>query len=392
MAPIKHLDTNLRMTSEDIEITSVNPDRVLASIVRITSITPIIGADRIVIAEIDGWRCIVQKSEFVIGDLAIYYSIDSIPDFTDPNLKFLQDKGITRIKTIKMKGVVSQGLLAPIKWLSDKGYPTDSITEGTDVTQALNVKKYIRECERTQYNSTAQELCEPFPKQIPKTDEIRLQTNLKLINHIIDRDIVITRKEDGCSCTFVYLNSEFKVCGRNYTWLHGNPNAKPYFIIEQKYKIFERLAAFNRNVGIQGEIIGPGINGNKLKLPELIFRVFNIYDIDSRQYLLQHDITTICTILELEQVPLLYEGSFNNLLIETDTETKIPIATFEDEIRDNDESTNKIVLNGLLAMADKQEYSKGNPAEGIVIKTADTKSMRISFKVISNRFLLKHDE
>lgn len=85
--------------------------RQLASIKVISDITPIEGKDRIVLATVDGWRVIVKKDEFRIGDKCVYIEIDSVlPE--KPEFEFLR-KNNFRIKTMKMAGCISSGICFP---------------------------------------------------------------------------------------------------------------------------------------------------------------------------------------------------------------------------------------------------------------------------------------
>lgn len=361
---------------------STEPDRKMASIVRIDSILPIEGADRIVIAEIEGWRCVVNKNDFKIGDLAVYYCEDSIPNFEDPNLAFLKDKGIQRIKIIKIKGIVSQGLLGPLSWLEGKVSDISQLKIGDDLTEILQVKKYVKPEEFEQYNNISNMT---FPSNIPKTNEERLQNNIKMIKNIMGRNIVITRKEDGCSCTFSYFNGIFNVCGRNYILENGDPSTTHYFLVEKMYDIKSNMIKLNRNIALQGEIIGPKINGNRMKLRLLDFKIFNIYDIDNRKYLNQHEIDEICKQfgLRLPQVPILYSGNVNDLEFDYNGD-KILFGDLSNDIDNN----LKFIKDLFLNMSCNVNYTGGLPAEGIVVKTNDD-GPRISFKVISNKYLLQ---
>jgi hypothetical protein len=163
--------------------------------------------------------------------------------------------------------------------------------------------------------------------------------------------------------------------------IKGNQNARPYFFLEEKFNIGEKMEKLGRNIAIQGEALGPTINSNKLKLAEYTYRVFNIYDIDKQQYLLHSDITNICVELGLEQVPLIYKGPANSFVFKCNK-------TFETLM--NSENGHRIVMEKFLILADSLEYGKNIRAEGLVLKTDDQMS-RIGFKVISNEFLLAND-
>jgi RNA ligase (TIGR02306 family) len=117
------------------------PHRALCSVVTVKSMSPIAGADKIVLAEVNGWQCVVAKDEGIKeGDLALYFSIDSIPDLDDPNCALVKKRG-GRIKTIKLRGIISQGLLAPLKWLSSRGHNASLLADGDDVTDLMGVTK-----------------------------------------------------------------------------------------------------------------------------------------------------------------------------------------------------------------------------------------------------------
>lgn len=365
---------------------AVDADRMLASIVRIDALEPIVGADRIVVAEIKGWKCVVAKDDFVVGDLAVYYCEDSMPNLDDPNMNFLKIKGIKRIKIMKLRGIYSQGLLGPLRWMEGKVPDISALKEGDDVTEVLQVKKYVKIEELGQYGKL-NDLANHFPKDVPKTDEERLQNNINFLRYIVDRNIVITRKEDGCSCSFVFNQGEFSVCGRNFTWLEGNANSGHYFRTEKQYNVGEGMRTMGRNLGIQGEIIGPKVNGNKLELTALDFKVFNIFDIDTKEYLNYDEVTQICTTLGLKQVPLLYRGSAKDLQLTVEGGV---VATIGELATDMDTNVKKI-LGGLINMSNELMYTKTSPAEGIVVKTDDNVDKRVSFKVISQKFTLKHD-
>lgn len=104
--------------------------RKLASIVVISEVLPIEGADRLELAKMKGkgWQVVVQKGEFSVGDLCVYFEIDSFLNPEDERYAFLRDRCLRKfvsksgnvlreglkIKTIKLRGVISQGLLMPL--------------------------------------------------------------------------------------------------------------------------------------------------------------------------------------------------------------------------------------------------------------------------------------
>jgi RNA ligase (TIGR02306 family) len=117
-------------------------DRKLASIQTILSLTPIAGADRIVLAKILGWQCVVLKDEFKEGDKAVFFEIDSILPIAGWNDHLRKGSNINkpfRVRTIRLKNTLSQGLALPLSILSQCG----TIEDDGQGNQYLNVTDNI---------------------------------------------------------------------------------------------------------------------------------------------------------------------------------------------------------------------------------------------------------
>jgi ATP-dependent RNA circularization protein (DNA/RNA ligase family) len=192
-----------------------------------------------------------------------------------------------------------------------------------------------------------------------------------LLEQIQNRPLVITRKEDGTSVTFAIKNGVYFVCSRNR--IVQEDESCEYNTISQTLKIKDKLISLNRDLGIQGEICGPKINRNRTLCKSLSFSVFNIFDIAEQRYLLHEEVESLCHRLSLPMVPLIYKGNASDLFL---------IASKYKGVFDK---------SSFLTMASDLEYQPGFPAEGMVVKTNDDPDRRVSFKVISNRYLLKHD-
>lgn len=348
--------------------TSIEADRTLAQIVKIINIVPIDGATNIELAMVLGWQVIIQKNQFKVGDMVIYFSIDSILDPDNINTKFLEGK---RLKTRKMCNVLSQGLIGPKEWLLDYNVDLASIKEGDDVTQQMKVKKYISGEEMSLYKTN--ENCEnsidgnfrEILQLVPKTDEPRVQNFPAILAELVNKNVIITQKFDGTSTSFIFKDGEFIVRGRNHIIqrIPNQKNTSHYLEMDTKYNIKEKMTQLNRNIAIQGETIGPKINGNRHKIKHNDFFAFNIYDIDSGKYLNYDEFESITKFLGLNTVKLVYKGILSPELL---------------------------TVKALLALADEQLYPPNHPAEGIVVKSDSDSIDRISFKVISNAYLLKY--
>ena len=340
---------------------SVEPDRTLAQIVKVISLTPIDGADKIELAKVLGWDVIVKKNEFIVGDLGIYFNIGSILDKTNPATSFLDGKVL---KTKKMRGVLSQGLLGPLDWLSYYKVDPKSVKEDDDVTKVMKVEKYVSIDELSLYKQENDDIT-TFPILIPKTDEPRAQQTVKKLRELENKNVIITQKYDGTSATYMTLNDKFALCNRNNMLLREENYTSCYFEIARRYKLEENMLKLKKNIAIQGEIIGPKINGNRHKVKDMEYYVFNIWDADKHYYLSFEEIKEITTLLGLKTVPVVYQGIMKKEWLSIDA---------------------------LLILSSEQLYDTGTIAEGIVVKSNyGFGHPRTSFKVISNKYLLKYD-
>ncbi len=114
-------------------------DRKLASIQKIVDLRPIEGADFIEQATVLGWNVIVKKGDFALWDLCVFFEIDSLLPADNPEFSFME-KHRFKVRTMKMKGVVSQGLALSMEILPKMS--SESYFEGDDVTALLNISKY----------------------------------------------------------------------------------------------------------------------------------------------------------------------------------------------------------------------------------------------------------
>ena len=337
----------------------------LASIQKIIDIKPIENADTIEKAYVLGWQVVVKKDEFKSGDLCVFITIDSIlPD--RPEFAFLA-KSKFRVRTIKLRGALSQGIIFPTSVLPfgwRLGSGTDFNNEvGQDVSEILGVTHYEKPVPGG-FNQG--ESMRNFPSFIPKTDEERLQNVPEVINEMTGRDYIITTKCDGTSCTIFLKDDEFGVCARNFQKKESDESA--YWQMARKYDLEDKLRKFGRNLAVQGEICGPGIQKNKLNLKEPDLFVFDIYDIDEGKYIPASQSLGLIASMGLKTVPVDKIGKEFHL--------------------DVDE---------LLRIARGVYEGTQNFREGIVVRAfnggfSETLRNRISFKVLNNEFLLKEKE
>lgn len=270
--------------------------RKLASIQVIREIHPIPNADAIEVAKVLGWSVVVKKGEFRVGDKVVYAEIDSkFPEKEE--FEFLRKNNFI-IRTVRLRGQISQGICFPLSILPPGNYEV-----GQDVTDIIGVKKYeppISACLDGAVKGA-------FPSFIPKTDETRVQTLQNELTKYKGEVFVFTEKLDGASTTYYLNNREFGVCSRNLELIEDDSNVM--WQNAKKMRIEEKLRALGRNIALQGETIGHGIQSNKYGFPQnqRAFYLFNIFDIDAHRYLNFEEFIEIANALDIPTVPVLNE-------------------------------------------------------------------------------------
>jgi len=333
--------------------------RSLVTIQNVKSISPIPDSDFLELAHIMGWQCVAKKGEFKEGDLGVYFEVDSFLP-VDERYEFLRGSSFRdnadngqgfRIKTMRMRGQLSQGLLLPLNNFPELA----GCNAGDDVTEKLNVKKwYIPETANAGGTIIGER-----PHGIPASDEIRIQSALELLDELNGRPYYITTKMDGTSGIVYYIDGKIGCCSRNKE-IKDELDAL-YWLPVYKYGLKEKFPKLNRNIVLTGEICGPGIQKNKLRLTEIEWYVFDVKDADANRYLPYDDAVKLCEELGLKTVPLEERGDAFNYSLET------------------------------LLEKSRGKYPSGLDKEGIVVRLSAFPKA-VSFKVLNNDALLKEKD
>lgn len=356
--------------------------RTLASIQRITAIDPIHGADNVELASVLGWKVVVRiEDRYKAGDLALYMEIDSIPPDEEqyrflwkfaeqrPNNFRIKTKQMPEDLTVNGQRVISQGIVFPLSKIGDTWGMSDDdgdmflgVREGDDVTETLGVTKYEAPLPRGSDDIVGQ-----FFDGVPKTDEERVQssTGAKHLESLRGRPYYITEKQDGASMTIAMHEGFAKVASRNYrladiegsaywsaAWREYGQWNDPmlHFVVARPW------------LAMQGELVGPGIQNNRLELKHHECRIFNIYDRNDGR------LWTLAEMLEASEdwgfplVPVIEVGHLFNY-----------------------------TQDQLLTLAEGKYAGTKNEREGIVIRS-NSGLESVSFKAVSNRYLLKGGE
>lgn len=338
--------------------------RKMATIRKIDETRPIPDVDAIECAVIGGWTVVVKKGEFQPNDLAVYCEIDSwIPTELAPFLSKGKEprvyNGVSgeRLKTVRLRGQISQGLLLPIEVAfpgSDREFWWSQVD--TDVSERLGIQKWEPKIPA----QLAGQVRGNFPTAIPKTDQERCQNLVKEINAAIDAglEFEVTEKLEGSSCTmYLDLEGEFHVCSRNLDLKFDKNNS--FWRAAKKYDVENELrAAGALGYAVQGELIGPGIQKNIYQLTDFEFRVFDVYNVQEGRYLTPGERAVFVSNLGLSHVPIL--------------RTRMRL----------------LPVQGTLELAEgKSVLNDNQEREGIVFKEING---GMTFKAISNKYLLKN--
>lgn len=374
-------------------------NRKLASIQKIVAIEDIIfdnaegqpeTAANIVKATVLGWHCVTQRSNsFKPDDLVIYFEIDSLIPLT-PEVEFLRklpEQQFGRIKTLRFKGQYAQGLILPISaFEKHPAYQAiiDNIEEDRDLTELLGVQKYEPPVSNSGGpNAFLGGSVSTFPIMFAeKTDETRIQAAPKILDLYRDHSFFVAEKLDGSSCTvFCYPKDcglpvppdhpedkdyVFGVCSRNFI-LSPTEEKNAFWQAARSLKLEEKLSSLKRPIVIQGELVGPGVQKNKLKLQALDIYWFNVYHPLLKLYEDFKDFRATIENLGLKTVPILEEDFKLNHTV--------------DQLVAYAGGTSKVTAGALR--------------EGVVFRPLTEVYLhrfgRLSFKVISPEFLVKFD-
>ena len=405
-----------------------NGERELAYVVHIDNIIPIEGADRVEQAIVGGWHIMVRKGQFQIGDLAIYFEIDSkVPE--KPEFEFLAAKHY-KIKTQKyFKGtVISQGLLMSAEDFGWENTTTDQfdgntpiikrpdgsyLTEGDFLTKELEVTYAEAEDNKRKANSAdkykkmAQRRPNIFKKKwaqwmmrrnwgkkvmffffgkkkdkksewptwVVKTDEERIQNLVYMIPTFQNEKWIPTEKIDGTSTTFTMKRgkrgkNDFFICSRNVVF--DKPDKKCFYETNVYTEMAEKYDIEN--------VLKSILDENKDLLFVTIQGETYGEGVQKRDYSLKgHDFMAFNLIFgDANGVPTRKNPMDMSSILSS---YKIPCVPFFDPIELPD------TCDEILALAEGASAIDGLPREGLVFRTLD--GCR-SFKAVDNGFLLKY--
>ena len=353
--------------------------RKLASIQKVYDIKDIEGAEKLQVANVLGWKVVIEKGKYTENELVCYFEVDSYLPIR-PEFEFLRRNSYKnhaemgpgfRLHTIRLRGQVSQGLVMKLKDLN----LSEVYEEGDDLTELLGVKLWypvVPACLKGIQKGN-------FPSFLPKTDEIRVQNLQEVLTKHKGTLCYFTEKLDGTSVTYYLKDGVFGICSRNVE-LDTTDTENDYSKMAKQFDIENKLRKYTenrsvKNVAIQGEIFGPGIQENRLRVNEKMLKFFNMFDIDRYEYYSYPEFANCMAVMGLETVPILCI----DFVLMDDIPTLLKIAEGNSIV--NPECLREgIVIRPVLNEVFDMRMAKG------------MSNGRLSFKAVSQEYLLKHGE
>lgn len=311
--------------------------RKLVTIRDITDIQPIEGADKIEEVYVSGWSVVCQKGIHKVGDTVLYFELDSFLPESDKRFESFMKFGTRtfdgvvghRVKTVRLKGVYSQGIIMPISEFPE----TNIYYEGDDHDFAsdIGIVKWEAPAERGEGMGYQGDKKGDFPWFIRKSDQERIQNLYGKLTHThLDEEFVGTLKMDGSSVTVFYVDGErynnegFGYCSRNQQLklpeITSDIEGAEFDLSSQgkfyqgahNSKLFGKVLSLHQKFGgyyaIQGELVGAGIQGNFEKFDTYQVFAYNIFDIEKQEYVDFNTFQRMAEAVDLQTVPVIYEA------------------------------------------------------------------------------------
>lgn len=351
----------------------INGNRQLVTIQKIDKIIKHPNADRLNIATIGLWEMITAAS-LNAGDEVLFFEIDSMIPLNDSRFEFLKgrnekvlnDTTYSRLRTMRLRGELSQGLIIPIKEFEREVEQFLNTENELDLQEILGVKKYEAPAWISRGKGSNPEIGNSFPDFVPKTDQERIQNCIRQYQDAVanNESFEASFKLHGSSITILVKNNQLEICSRNYSLripdvFEWNEVTNHFISTAIKAGIVFKLLLLHsmtgKNIALQGELFGEGINKNFENIKGLDINIFDVYDIDAMRYLLPKERMEFLNTHNIKSVPI-YDADF-----------KLPSNPGD-----------------CLRIADGDSAYNGKFREGLVFKS---NTRDFSFKAVSNRFL-----
>ena len=352
-------------TQLEVEVPETKETRELASVVLVSAVLDHPDADKLAVAQVKGWNVVTNKERdnYQPGDLAVYMEIDTvIPEALlvgRAEHEILKKKNFI-VKTAKIRGQISQGILFKMDILAGKG----EFAAGDNVTEVLGVTKH--DTEALFASQAGGSTRAPFPSGVPKTEEERIQNMTRILQDLKGATLYATEKLDGSSFTCVLRDGKFSLASRNMTVGADSMWGE----VAARLNLEKLLQDKGVDVALQGEMIGPKVQDNRYALKERTVKFFSVFDVKAGKYMSFLEAKALVEGLGLQFVPV---------------------------VKDDFVVTEEITTADFIQLADgKSLLNPKTLREGLVFRAVEEAFHatlgRVSFKAISNQFLVKQKD
>jgi len=257
----------------------------LATIERIQSIAAHPNADKLDLATVSGYTCIVGRDQYAVGEAVVLIQPDTL--LPEAPWSEMFRKRSNRVRAMKLRGEWSFGIVMPFSTFFDGIQPVHSLAPGCEVSHLIGVAKY-EQPQPQQLDAMGYP-----PSGLPKTDEERYQNLDGTLPY--GECVDITLKIDGSSATyFCKMNAETGeyetgICSRS---LRLKPECENnYTRAEARYNILAKLKEYcvsnGVNLALRGEVYGAGIqafSSNPHATGAVNFALFSVWNFDTHSY------------------------------------------------------------------------------------------------------------
>jgi RNA ligase (TIGR02306 family) len=255
------------------------------TIEKLGKIDPHPNADRLEIGHLEGmgFQFIIGKDQFKEGDLVVYFPVDSLLPLniieTLGLVGKLSGRDKNRIRTIKLRGAISQGIVA-----DPAAFGLINVVAGQNFTDELGVIKY----ELPEYIPGAgkprPEWLKALPEHVAVYDLESAERYLFVLESIATQPVVITEKVEGSHFAISITNTNEVIISQRKFRIEAPQGEHAWLTTATKMNLPVKMLAIKQHfqhlnptiVTLRGEIIGPGIQGNYYNLEEHTIKFFEV--------------------------------------------------------------------------------------------------------------------
>lgn len=246
---------------------------------KISKSIPHPNADRLSLCELEGlaFQFVTGLNEFNVGDEVLYFPVDSLlPLPLQEKMGLvgrLSGKEKNRIKTVRLRGEISQGIVGPLSLLNDK----QDLTSPEDITEYLDVKKYEPPITPSKHGNLV-----GLPMGLSVYDIEGADRFVNVAERMMPMKVCITEKVEGSNFAVAYSvnNNKIYVLQRHHAIEPIDGHVHDYWKIAEEQRIIELVHLLSQNntmnVVVYGEFVGPGYQGNYYNLKNHKVFLFDI--------------------------------------------------------------------------------------------------------------------